>query len=50
MILTLEYRLLIGTNSNFYVFGNLAYLEDLTVDTRQFDRPYGFGAGVTFET
>ena len=50
LILTLEYRLLIGTNSNFYVFGNVAYLEDLTIDTRQFDRPYGFGAGLTFET
>lgn len=49
-ILTLEYRLLIGTNSNFYVFTNLAYLEDITVDVRRFDRPYGFGAGLTFET
>ena len=49
-ILTLEYRLLIGTNSNFYVFGNYAYLEDITADTRRFDQPYGFGAGLTFET
>lgn len=49
-ILTLEYRLLIGTNSNFYVFTNLGYVEDITVDTRSFDRPYGFGAGLTFET
>ena len=49
-ILTLEYRLLIGTNSNFYVFTNLAYVEDVTIDTRHFDRPYGFGAGLTFET
>lgn len=49
-ILTLEYRLLIGTNSNFYLFTNLGYLEDITVDIRRFDRPYGFGAGLTFET
>ena len=49
-LLTVEYRLLIGTNSNFYVFGDVAYLEDTTVDVRRFDRPYGFGAGLTFET
>lgn len=50
-VLTLEYRLLIGQNSYFYAFADQAYLEDRRTgaDTR-YDRPLGFGAGMTFET
>ena len=47
---TLEYRLLIGQNSYFYVFGDYAYTENRTTEVRAFDRPYGFGGGLTFET
>lgn len=49
-ILTLEYRLLIGQNSYFNVFGDYAYLEDRAVGKRIFDRPFGFGLGMNFET
>lgn len=49
-VATLEYRLLIGQNSYFYVFGDYAYTENRTTEVRDFDRPYGFGGGLTFET
>ena len=49
-VLTLEYRLLISTNSYLYAFGDLAYVEDVTVDRSRSDRPMSFGAGMTFET
>ena len=49
-ILTVEARLLIGQNSYFYAFGDFAYLEDRTTTNRGFDRPYGMGLGLTFET
>jgi outer membrane protein assembly factor BamA len=47
---TLEYRLLIGQNSYLYAFGDYAYVEDHTAVRDLTDRPYGFGAGITFET
>lgn len=47
---TLEYRLLIGQNSYIYVFGDAAYVEDVTVTRDNRDWPYGFGAGISFET
>jgi outer membrane protein assembly factor BamA len=50
VVLTLEYRLLIGQNSYLYAFTDGAYLEDVTTTTRRFDKPLGFGAGLTFET
>ncbi len=49
-VFTLEYRLLIGQNSYLYAFSDLAYVENITTTTRRFDRPMGFGAGLTFET
>lgn len=49
-IFTIETRLLVGQNSYFYAFGDFAYLEDKTTTTRGFDRPYGMGLGLTFET
>jgi len=47
---TLEYRLLIGQNSYLYAFGDYAYVEDKTSTKSITDQPYGFGAGITFET
>ncbi len=49
-IATLEYRLLIGQNSYLYAFGDYAYVEDRTNIKDVVDYPYGFGAGITFET
>ncbi|MFK7806813.1 MAG: BamA/TamA family outer membrane protein [Saprospiraceae bacterium] len=49
-IFTLEYRLLIGQNSYLYAFTDGGYYEDVTTSTRRFERPVGFGAGLTFET
>lgn len=47
---SLEYRLLIGQNSYFYVFGDYAYLENITSKINSNDNPFGFGGGLTFET
>lgn len=47
---TLEYRLLISQNSYLYLFGDYGYIEDVTVQKRDFFQPFGFGAGITFET
>jgi len=47
---TLEYRLLIAQNSYLYLFGDYGYVEDVTVQQRDFFQPFGFGAGITFET
>jgi len=47
---TLEYRLLIGQNSYLYTFLDYARVEDVTVEKRDRFNPYGFGAGITFET
>lgn len=49
-VATLEYRLLIGQNSYLYAFGDYAYVEDKTRVKETTDQPYGFGAGITFET
>ncbi len=47
---TLEYRLLIGQNSYLYLLGDYGYVEDVTVINRNYYQPFGFGAGITFET
>ena len=50
-VFTLEYRLLVGQNSYFYVFNDWAYLEDRRFNQpTRYDRPRGFGTGMTFET
>lgn len=50
-IFTLEYRLLIGQNSWFYLFGDYGYMEDRRFNRpARFNRPLGFGGGMTFET
>jgi len=47
---TSELRLLLDTNSHLFLFTDLAYLEDRTPARRRFDRPFGLGAGITFDT
>lgn len=47
---TTEIRLLIGPNSFMAAFMDYAYLENTTVQVRQFLRPLGLGAGMNFET
>ena len=47
---TLEYRYLIGQNSYFFVFGDIAYLENKTNENDFSNRLIGVGAGMTFET
>jgi outer membrane protein assembly factor BamA len=50
IIATLEYRLLIGRNSYLYAFSDAGYIENVTRTVQNYDTPYGFGAGITFET
>jgi len=47
---TLEYRYLIGQNSYFFLFGDVAYVENKTNENDFSSRPLGVGAGMTFET
>lgn len=49
-IATIEYRFLLERNSNLYVFGDYAYYERDILNTHFSDRPYGFGAGIRFQT
>lgn len=49
-ILTFEYRFLFEQNSYFCVFANAAYYEKRLHNSFACDSPYGFGAGVNFET
>ena len=50
-VLTLEYRLIIGQNSWFYLFGDYGYVEDRrSGKPNRFDHPLGLGGGITFET
>lgn len=49
-ILTVEYRFLLSRNSYFSLFSDVAYTEDRTLNTYSNDWPYGFGAGLSFET
>ena len=51
-IFTLEYRYLLEENSYLYFFGDGAYYENQSVSftSDRYDTPYGFGAGISFET
>jgi hemolysin activation/secretion protein len=49
-IATIEYRFLLGQNSRFAIFGDLAWLEEQRLGLNRRDTPYGFGAGLDFET
>ena len=49
-VFTAEYRYLLDLHSFVYLFGDYGYTEIKSVSLRQFDTPYGFGAGVAFGT
>jgi len=49
-VFSLEYRLITGQNSNLFLFGDAAFIEDNTGEVQLQDWPYGFGAGLNFET
>lgn len=49
-IVTGEYRFMLERHSFINLFWNGAYYENNNVLGRVIDRPYGFGAGFTFET
>ena len=50
LIPSIEYRYLFDQNSALFLFANAAYYENISRNNRVFDRPYGFGSGVFFET
>lgn len=47
---TIEYRYLLEQNSFLYLFFDGAYYESDALDQFVSDRPFGFGAGMSFET
>ena len=47
---TLEYRYILEQNSYLYLFFDGAYYENDRIEKFVSDRPYGFGAGMSFET
>jgi outer membrane protein assembly factor BamA len=49
-VLTIEYRLLLGRNSNLYVFGDGGWVTRKTRFDAGTDKPWGMGAGISFET
>ncbi|PCJ90023.1 MAG: hypothetical protein COA57_00280 [Flavobacteriales bacterium] len=49
-IATLEFRYLLEQNSYFHLFWNGAYYENTSVNNRTYGTPFGFGAGISFET
>lgn len=49
-ILTLEYRYLLEQNSYLYLFTDGAWYENNSRDAYVNDMPFGFGAGISFET
>jgi hypothetical protein len=46
----LEYRFLLSKNSYFSAFFNSAMVKNNAANQKQFDFPYGFGAGAAIET
>jgi len=49
-ITTLEYRFLLDQNSYINLFIDGGYYENVTNNKAEYDTPYGFGAGLSFET
>jgi hemolysin activation/secretion protein len=47
---TIEYRFILEQNSNLFLFFDQAYYEDESLEVAISDTPFGFGAGVNFET
>lgn len=49
-ILNLEYRYLLEENAFLFAFANGAWYENRAMNRGNSDLPYGFGAGISFET
>ncbi|HET6225408.1 MAG TPA: BamA/TamA family outer membrane protein [Bacteroidia bacterium] len=49
-IFKLEYRYILEQNSYMYLFGDGAWYENNSVKQYVHDTPYGFGAGISFQT
>ncbi len=49
-IFSLEYHFILEQNSYLYVFGDGAWYENKSLGNYVKDTPYGFGAGISFET
>lgn len=49
-IQTIEYRYILEQNSYLYLFADAAYYENNRINSHISDRPFGFGAGMSFET
>ena len=49
-VLTTEYRYLLEENSFLFLFWNGAYYENKAINRNIYDNPYGFGAGMSFQT
>ncbi|HRG37263.1 MAG TPA: BamA/TamA family outer membrane protein [Bacteroidia bacterium] len=49
-IIKLEYRYILEQNSYMYLFGDGAWYENNSVKNYIHDTPYGFGAGISFQT
>lgn len=47
---TIEYRFILEQNSYFFAFLDGAYYENKNINSFVSDRPFGFGAGMSFET
>lgn len=50
VIATIEYRFLLEQNSYLHLFYDGAFYENSSINQYVHDTPYGFGAGVNFET
>ena len=49
-VTTFEYRMIVQRNSYFFLFIDAAYVRQKFNNTISQDFPFGFGAGITFET
>ena len=47
---TIEYRFILEQNSYLYLFADGAYYESRKINSTISDTPFGFGAGMSFET
>ena len=49
-ILTVEPKFLLSQNSYFFIFSDIGFIQSKYLKSMLNDRPYSFGAGMTFET
>lgn len=49
-VATAELRLIIDKNSFLFVFADYAFVRNPFFTTKKWDHPYGFGAGINFDT